>query len=50
MTALQNITLAPKKVRNKPKKEAEAKAMELLERVGIPEKAHDDPWSWNRRS
>jgi ABC-type polar amino acid transport system ATPase subunit len=38
MTALQNITLAPKKVRNKPKKEAEAKAMELLQRVGIPEK------------
>jgi ABC-type polar amino acid transport system ATPase subunit len=43
MTALQNITLAPKKVRNKPKKEAEAKAMELLQRVGIPEKAHEYP-------
>jgi len=43
MTALQNITLAPRKVRNKPRQEAEAKAMELLERVGIPEKAHEYP-------
>jgi ABC-type polar amino acid transport system ATPase subunit len=43
MTALQNITLAPMKARNKPKKEAEAKAMELLQRVGIPEKAHEYP-------
>jgi ABC-type polar amino acid transport system ATPase subunit len=43
MTALQNITLAPVKVRNKPRREAEAKAMELLERVGIPEKAHEYP-------
>ncbi len=43
MTAMQNITLAPMKVRNKPKKEAEAKAMELLQRVGIPEKAHEYP-------
>lgn len=43
MTAIQNITLAPMKVRNKSKKQAEAKAMELLERVGIPEKAHEYP-------
>jgi ABC-type polar amino acid transport system ATPase subunit len=43
MSALQNITLAPVKVRNKSKKEAEAKAMELLERVGIPEKAREYP-------
>jgi ABC-type polar amino acid transport system ATPase subunit len=43
MTALQNITLAPRKVRNKPRQEAEAKAMELLERVGIPEKAREYP-------
>ena len=43
MTALQNITLAPMKARNKPRREAEAKAMELLQRVGIPEKAHDYP-------
>jgi len=43
MTALQNITLAPIKVRNKSKKEAKAKAMELLERVGIPDKANAYP-------
>jgi ABC-type polar amino acid transport system ATPase subunit len=43
MTALQNITLAPMKVRNKPRREAKTKAMELLRRVGIPEKAHEYP-------
>jgi ABC-type polar amino acid transport system ATPase subunit len=43
MTALQNITLAPLKVRNRSKKEAEAKAVELLARVGIPEKASAYP-------
>ena len=43
MTALQNITLAPMKVRNKPRQEARSKAMELLERVGIPEKAKEYP-------
>jgi len=43
MTAMQNITLAPIKVRNKSKKEAGAKAMELLERVGIPDKANAYP-------
>jgi len=43
MTAIQNITLAPMKVRNKPRKEAEAKAVELLQRVGIPDKAHEYP-------
>ena len=43
MTALQNISLAPKKVRKLSKKEAEEKAMALLERVGIPEKAQSYP-------
>jgi len=43
MTALQNITLAPMKVRNKSKKEANTDAMELLQRVGIPEKANAYP-------
>jgi len=43
MTALQNITLAPIKVRNKSRKDAEAKGMELLVRVGIPDKAHEYP-------
>ncbi|MGD9124762.1 MAG: amino acid ABC transporter ATP-binding protein [Desulfarculaceae bacterium] len=43
MTALQNITLAPIKVRKWSRKKAETKAMELLERVGIPEKAGSHP-------
>jgi ABC-type polar amino acid transport system ATPase subunit len=43
MTALQNITLAPMKVRNRPKKDAQDHAMRLLERVGIPEKANEYP-------
>ena len=43
MTALQNVSLAPIKVRNLSKKEAEEKAMVLLERVGIPEKAQSYP-------
>jgi ABC-type polar amino acid transport system ATPase subunit len=43
MTALQNISLAPMKVRKWSKKQAEEKAMVLLERVGIPEKAGSYP-------
>jgi len=40
---LQNITLAPIQVRKWPKEKAEKIAMELLERVGIPEQAHKYP-------
>jgi ABC-type polar amino acid transport system ATPase subunit len=43
MTAMQNVSLAPKKVCKLSKKEAEEKAMALLERVGIPEKAQSYP-------
>ena len=43
LTVLQNITLAPIWVRKKSKTEAEEKAMELLERVGIPEQAEKFP-------
>ncbi|MEJ2170080.1 MAG: amino acid ABC transporter ATP-binding protein [Desulfobacterales bacterium] len=43
MTALQNVTLAPMKVRKWPKPKAEKKAMTLLERVGIPDKADAYP-------
>ena len=39
MTVLNNITLAPMKVLKKSKHEAEKRAIALLERVGIPEKA-----------
>jgi general L-amino acid transport system ATP-binding protein len=43
LTVLQNITLAPIQVRKWPKEKAEAKAMELLTRVGIPEQAKKFP-------
>ena len=43
MTVLHNITLAPMKVLKKSKKEAEKRAIALLERVGIPEKALEYP-------
>lgn len=43
MTVLSNITLAPIWVRKWPKAKAEKVAMELLERVGIPEQAHKYP-------
>jgi general L-amino acid transport system ATP-binding protein len=39
LTVMQNITLAPIWVRKTPKAEAEERAMQLLERVGIPEQA-----------
>jgi len=43
LTVIQNITLAPRMVRGRPKADAEEKAMQLLERVGIPEQAHKYP-------
>ncbi len=43
LTALENITLAPMRVRRYSRAEAEAVGMKLLERVGIPEQAHKYP-------
>ncbi len=43
MTALENITLAPMRVKGLSRTEAEKIAMALLERVGIPDKAHAYP-------
>jgi general L-amino acid transport system ATP-binding protein len=43
LTVLQNITLAPLWVRRWPKAQAEKVALELLDRVGIPEQAHKYP-------
>ena len=43
LTALQNITLAPMRVRRHARSEADAVGMTLLERVGIPEQAHKYP-------
>ncbi len=43
MTVMQNISLAPMKVRKWSKEKAQKKAVELLERVGIPDKAQSYP-------
>ena len=43
LTIMENITLAPMKVKGMTKREAEDKAMDLLERVGIPEQAFKYP-------
>ena len=43
LSVLDNITLAPRNVRNQPRAEAEAAAMELLERVKIPDQARKFP-------
>ncbi|MSO70169.1 MAG: amino acid ABC transporter ATP-binding protein, partial [Alphaproteobacteria bacterium] len=43
LTALENCTLAPIWVQNRPRREAEEAAMRLLERVRIPEQAHKYP-------
>jgi len=43
LTAIQNVTLGPIWVRRWPKKKAEEAAMQLLERVGIPEQAQKYP-------
>jgi len=43
LTILENCTLAPIWVRKTPKREAEAIAMQFLEKVKIPEQAHKYP-------
>lgn len=43
MTVLDNITLGPRKVRKESRQSAEERALSLLERVGIPEKAKSFP-------
>ena len=43
LSSLENITLAPIKLLKTDKAEAEAKAMELLKRVGLPDKADAFP-------
>jgi len=43
LTIMENVTLAPMKVKGMTKSQAEEKAMELLERVGIPEQANKYP-------
>ncbi len=43
MTVLKNMTIAPMKLLKKSKAEAEAKAMELLEKVGLADRANAYP-------
>jgi general L-amino acid transport system ATP-binding protein len=43
LSVLENVTLAPRQVRRMPRAEADALAMELLERVRIPEQAKKYP-------
>ncbi|MBM6853840.1 amino acid ABC transporter ATP-binding protein [Mediterraneibacter glycyrrhizinilyticus] len=43
MTILDNMTLAPMKVKGVPKAEAEKKALELLDRVGLKDRADAYP-------
>jgi general L-amino acid transport system ATP-binding protein len=43
LKVIDNLTLAPIQVRKWPRQKAEEVAMQLLERVGIPEQAHKFP-------
>ena len=42
-TVLENLTMAPIKIKKVPKSEAEQKAMALLQRVGLADRANDYP-------
>jgi polar amino acid transport system ATP-binding protein len=43
LTVLDNVTLAPRRVHKKPRRDAEAAALHLLERFGLADKARDHP-------
>jgi polar amino acid transport system ATP-binding protein len=43
LTALDNVTLAARRIRKVPRREAEERARELLADVGLAEKAHQHP-------
>jgi polar amino acid transport system ATP-binding protein len=43
MTAARNVAFGPTKVRKVPKKQAEQRALELLDRVGLADKANSYP-------
>ncbi len=44
LSVLRNLTLAPMKVRHAAREQAEARAMELLQRVGLGDKAQQYPY------
>jgi ABC-type polar amino acid transport system ATPase subunit len=43
LTAIDNLTLAPRRIRKMPRRDAETRAHELLATVGLEEKAHQHP-------
>ncbi|HEX4747359.1 MAG TPA: amino acid ABC transporter ATP-binding protein [Gaiellaceae bacterium] len=43
LTALDNLTLAARRIRKMPRREAEARALELLHTVGLQDKARQHP-------
>ncbi|GIH07699.1 peptide ABC transporter ATP-binding protein [Rhizocola hellebori] len=43
LTVLDNVTLAPRRVHRQPRRDAEAAAMRLLDRVGLADKAREYP-------
>jgi len=44
LTALENVSLAPRRVRKTPRAEARKAALELLTRVGLQDHAHKHPF------
>ncbi|RYF21355.1 MAG: amino acid ABC transporter ATP-binding protein [Comamonadaceae bacterium] len=44
MSVLDNVTLAPRRIRRTPRAKANEKAMALLRRVGMQDHAHKYPW------
>ncbi|KWR88185.1 amino acid ABC transporter ATP-binding protein [Cupriavidus sp. IDO] len=43
LTVLQNVTLAPRKVKHLPRKQADELGMQMLQKVGLEERAHYYP-------
>lgn len=43
MSVMKNLTLGPRKVRGRTTKEAETRARQMLDRVGLPDKAEASP-------
>ncbi|KAF1048922.1 amino acid ABC transporter ATP-binding protein [Xylophilus sp.] len=43
LTVLQNVTLAPRKVRGLPRRQADELGMQMLQKVGLQERAHAYP-------
>jgi polar amino acid transport system ATP-binding protein len=43
LTAIDNLTLAARRIRKIPRRQAEKRALELLAQVGLEEKAHQHP-------